>query len=84
MVRRERLLATYAHKGIHFAVVHWMTSAAAASRDPHCRWPFKRGAVLGHWWPVDDGLTRSATPTCMPTSAVSEAGNVSDENLIRA
>ena len=34
--------------------------------------------------PVHHGITRSAVPAGMPAAAVAEAGDVSDEDLIRA
>ena len=52
--------------------------------DPHCRWPFQRGAVGIERWPVRHGIAGSAVPADVSASAVSQAGDVPDEDLIRA
>jgi hypothetical protein len=35
-------------------------------------------------WAVDDCITGAAMPTCMTTAAVAQAGDVADEDLVRA
>ena len=36
------------------------------------------------WWPVHDGVAGSAVPACVSAAAVTEAGDVTDEDLIGA
>jgi hypothetical protein len=49
----------------------------------HRRWSVQRRAVRVERRPVHHSITRSAMPACVPTSAVSEADDMPDEDLIR-
>jgi hypothetical protein len=60
------------------------TVSDAACGDAHGGRAFERGAVLRHRRPVDHSITGSAMPAGMPAAAVSQAGDVADEDLVRA
>jgi hypothetical protein len=61
-----------------------LVGQCAGIRDPHRRRPFQRRAVCVQRWPVHHGVAGSAMPTGVSTAAVSEAGDVADEDLIRS
>ena len=56
---------------------------APGVRDSHSRRSIKRGAVRVQGRPIHHGVAGSAMPAGMTASAVSEAGDVSDEDLIQ-
>jgi hypothetical protein len=59
-------------------------SLCLAIRDPHRRRPIQRRAVSVHRRPIGNGVARAAMPTGVPATAVAKAGDVSDEDLVRA
>ena len=58
-----------------------LADSASLGRDPHCRWSFKRGAVLRQRWTIDDGVADSAVPAGVPAAAVTKARLMADEHL---
>lgn len=60
-----------------------LVGQCAGVRDPHGRRPFQRRAVSVQEWPIDNGVACSAVPAGVSAVAMSEAGDVSDEDLIR-
>jgi hypothetical protein len=60
-----------------------LVGQCAGVRDPHGRRPFQRRAVSVQEWPIDNGVACSAVPAGVSAAAMSEAGDVSDEDLVR-
>ena len=58
-----------------------LSKTTATRGDPHRRWPFERRAVLNEWWPVHHGVAGAAVPGGVSAAAVTEAGDVTDEDL---
>jgi hypothetical protein len=58
--------------------------AKRCRRDPHRRRPFQRRAMSVERRPVHHGVAGAAMPAGVPTAAVTEAGDVADQDLIRA
>jgi hypothetical protein len=56
----------------------------ASGRDPHLCRPFERGAVCCERRPVHRGVAGAAVPAGVSAAAVSEAGDVADEDLAGA
>ena len=52
--------------------------------ESHLRRPLECGAVRAHRRPIHHGITRTAVPACVAAAAMSEAGDMPDEDLIRA
>lgn len=58
--------------------------SAPVSRDSVSDRAVEAGAVFVEWRPVHDGVAGSAVPACVAAAAVTEAGDVTDEDLLRA
>jgi hypothetical protein len=61
-----------------------LVNHGAGVRDPHGRRVVQRRAVRVQWRPVHHGVAGSAVPTGVAAGAVAEAGDMSDEDLVRA
>jgi hypothetical protein len=59
-------------------------SSGMTGGDPHHRRPFERRAVRVEGRPVHDGIAGAAVPARVSASAVPKAGDMADEDLIRA